>query len=96
MNWIEVPTTNKKGDSTDYQLVNLDNALYIREWVQNRNAPMTENNKGQTVIYVVGGKEVIVDLPIQEVYVLFIEKGYEIRDTKVLTRTEEGDKVEAE
>lgn len=93
MNWIVVPTTSKKGTPLDSHIINLDNVLYFREWFQG--IPITEENPGKTVAYVIGGKEIIIQMPLHKLNELIDNKGSEIRHTEVLTGTKKRDKTKA-
>ncbi len=93
MSWIEVPVVSKKGESLDNHIINLNSVLYFREWKEN--IAITEGNNGKTVAFVIGGKDVIINMPLHEVYGLIKDEGEEIRDIKVLKGDKETDTKEA-
>ena len=77
----------------DTHLLNIANVLYFREWFEQK--PITEANPGKSVAYVIGGKEVVIDMPLQNVYELIFNKGQEIRYHKMFTGNKKTDKEEA-
>tara|TARA_R110002020_G_scaffold220785_2_gene428760 strand:- start:28735 stop:29016 length:282 start_codon:yes stop_codon:yes gene_type:complete len=93
MNWIVVPTISKKGSPLDSHIINLDNVLYFREWFQG--TPITEENPGKTVAYVIGGKEIIIEMPLHKINELIYNKGSEIRYTEMLPGVKKRDKAKA-
>lgn len=91
--WVDVPVTTKKGEDLDTHLLNLSNVLYFREWFES--APVTKDKPGKCVAYVIGGKEVVIDMPLHRLYEVIANKGFEIRNTKMLERDKENDKEKA-
>tara|TARA_R100000808_G_C2152261_1_gene161591 strand:- start:2926 stop:3156 length:231 start_codon:yes stop_codon:yes gene_type:complete len=56
---IRVPSLSKKGESIGDIYIRESSVLYMRSW---RNP----DGKDKSVVYLIGGKDVIVDLPIEE------------------------------
>ena len=65
--FIDAPAVNKNGKELGLHIINLKYVMYIREWVPNNDAAIV---KGQTAIFFHNGKDIIIDLPLQEVYEL--------------------------
>jgi len=93
MIWLIVPVTSKKGEALDNHLINLSNVLYFREWFENK--PLTDTYLGKTVAYVIGGKEVVIDLPLYKVNEIVIKREQEYRHNIVLEGVKETDKETA-
>ena len=75
--WIEFPCVSKKGSDLGYHLINLNNILYFREWKEN--TPITEKEQGKTIGYAIGGKDIVIDMPLHIVYQTINEQ---LHDTK--------------
>lgn len=57
--FISVPVVSKKNEDKGMYKINLANVMYYRRW------PLRDSDKEITGIYMVGGKEIRVNLPIE-------------------------------
>ena len=67
--------------------------MYFREWFENK--PLTDDYHGKSVAYVIGGKEVIIDMPLHKINEIIIKREQEYRHNIVFERAEKADKETA-
>ena len=69
--FIELPCLTKNNKDLGFHSINVANILYTREWIEN--TPITKTNKSKSVIYIIGGKDIIINLPLHELIAILKE-----------------------
>ena len=70
--WIILPGVTKDGKDLGYHLINLDNIIYFREFVE-KDKPITKENPGKSIGYAIGGKDIVATIPLHKLYELIGE-----------------------